>query len=185
VLAFHPVTRERWSDFENLFGPRGACGGCWCMWWRQSRKEFDAMHGEPNHKAMQALVDAGVIPGILAYENDIPIGWCSIAPRPEFSALARSRVLQPVDEQPVWSVVCFFVKRGYRRKGLTVELLKAATEFAGSRGAKIIEGYPVEPKDGKSADVFAFTGLASAFKQAGFTEVLRRSETRPIMRYSL
>ena len=101
----------------------------------------------------------------------------------EFSTLERSRILKPVDDQPVWSVVCFFVKRPSRRQGLTVQLLKAAVEYAKSNGAKIVEGYPVEPREGASPDVFVWTGLASAFKQAGFVEVLRRSETRPIMRY--
>jgi GNAT superfamily N-acetyltransferase len=154
------------------------------MYWRQSRKEFEALHGEPNHQAMKALVDSGAMPGILAYDEATPIGWCSIAPRPEFPTLARSRILQPVDEQPVWSVVCFFVKRGQRRKGLTVQLLTAAVDHARSRGARVVEGYPVEPKNGQAPDTFMYTGLFSAFMQAGFTEVLRRSETRTIMRYS-
>jgi GNAT superfamily N-acetyltransferase len=105
--------------------------------------------------------------------------------REEFPTLGRSRILKPVDDQPVWSVVCFFVTRGQRRKGLTVQLLKAAIEYARSNGAKIIEGYPVEPRGRKSPDVFVYTGLSSAFKKAGFTELLRRSETRPIMRYNL
>lgn len=185
MTTFHPLTSDRWSDFEKLFGPRGACGGCWCMYWRLSRPQFEDQHGELNRRNMKALVDSGIIPGILAYAGEEPIGWCSIAPREEFPTLARSRILKPVDDQTVWSVVCFFVARGQRKKGLTVQLLRAAIEFARSKGAKVIEGYPVESKDGKSPDVFVYTGLSSAFKKAGFTEVLRRSETRPIMRYSL
>jgi GNAT superfamily N-acetyltransferase len=155
------------------------------MYWRQSRKEFSAQHGEPNRQAMKTLVDSGAITGILAYDGTTPVGWCSIAPRLEFPTLAHSRILQPVDDLPVWSVVCFFVKRGYRRKGWSVELLKAAVEFASASGAEIIEGYPVEPKDGKAPDVFMYTGLSKAFMQAGFIEVIRRSATRPIMRYVL
>jgi GNAT superfamily N-acetyltransferase len=185
MTSFHPLTPERWSDFEKLFGPRGACGGCWCMYWRLSRTQYDEQHGELNRRNIKALVDSGNIPGLLAYSGDEPVGWCSIAPREEFPTLGRSRILKPVDDQPVWSVVCFFVTRGQRRKGLTVQLLKAAVEYAASKGARIIEGYPVEPKDGKAPDVFVYTGLLSAFKQAGFTEVLRRSATRPIMRYYL
>jgi GNAT superfamily N-acetyltransferase len=185
MTTFHPLTPERWSDFEKLFGPRGACGGCWCMYWRLSRTQYDEQHGELNRRNIKALVDTGNIPGILAYSGDQPVGWCSIAPREEFPTLGRSHILKPVDDQPVWSVVCFFVSRGQRRKGLTVELLKAAIQYAGSKGARIIEGYPVEPKDGKAPDVFVYTGLLSAFKQTGFTEVLRRSATRPIMRYNL
>ena len=155
------------------------------MYWRQTRQEFTALHGELNHQAMKSLVDAGQVPGIIAYDGGTPVGWCSIGPRIDFSTLARSRIFKPVDDQPVWSVVCFFVTRGHRRKGLTVQLIKAAVDYAASKGAKIIEGYPVEPKDEKAPDVFMYTGLLSTFKQAGFTEVLRRSATRPIMRYTL
>jgi GNAT superfamily N-acetyltransferase len=185
MTTFHPLTPERWSDFEKLFGPRGACGGCWCMYWRLSRTQYDEQHGEINHRNMNALVDSGIVPGILAYASDEPAGWCSIAPREEFPTLARSRILKPVDDQPVWSVVCFFIARSQRRMGLTVKLLQASLEYARENGARIVEGYPVEPKEGKAPDVFMYTGLFSAFKQAGFTEVLRRSETRPIMRYNL
>ena len=183
MLTFHPLTPDRWPDFERLFGARGATGGCWCMYWRLTRTQFEEQKGELNHRNMQAIVASGDIPGILAYSGDEPVGWCSIAPRAEYSTLERSRILKPVDDQPVWSVVCFFVKRPSRRQGLTVQLLKAAVEYAKSNGAKIVEGYPVEPREGASPDVFVWTGLASAFKQAGFVEVLRRSETRPIMRY--
>ena len=185
MFTFHPLTPERWADFEKLFGPRGATGGCWCMYWRLPRTQYEEQHGELNRRNMKALVDSGNIPGILAYSDGEPVGWCSIAPREEFTTLSRSRVLKPVDDQPVWSVVCFFVARGQRHKGLTVQLLKAAVEYARANGARIIEGYPVEPKEGKSPDVFVYTGLFSAFKQAGFSEVLRRSETRPIMRFIL
>ena len=185
MITIHPLTPERWPDFEKLFGPRGACGGCWCMYWRLPRTQYEEQHGELNRRNIKALVDSVNIPGILAYSGDEPVGWCSIAPREEFPTLGRSRILKPVDDQPVWSVVCFYVARGQRRKGLTVQLLKAAIEYARAKGARIIEGYPVEPKDGKSPDVFVYTGLYSAFKQAGFTEVLRRSATRPIMRFNL
>ncbi len=183
MLSIHPLTADCWLGFEKLFGPRGACGGCWCMYWRESQKEYEALHGEPNRQAMHSLVNSGDIPGLLAFDGSQPVGWCSIAPRLEFPRLERSRILKPVDEQPVWSVVCFFIARNYRHQGLTVQLLKAAVAHAASRGARIVEGYPVEPKDGMSPDVFVYTGLSSAFKQAGFHEVLRRSPTRPIMRY--
>ena len=182
-LNFHPLTPERWNDLERLFGQHGAVGGCWCMWWRLSRSEFKKHQGEGNKKAFKRIVDSGEIPGILAYMNDQPIGWCSIAPREAFPKLERSRILKRVDNEPVWSVVCFFVSKAFRRKGISVELLKNAVDFASKRGAKIIEGYPVEPKTNRTPDPFAFTGLASAFRKIGFVEVIRRSETRPIMRY--
>jgi GNAT superfamily N-acetyltransferase len=182
-LEFHPLTPKRWTDLEKLFGKHGACGGCWCMWWRLARSEFDKQKGEGNRKALKEIVDSGEIPGILAYANNEPIGWCSVAPRDSFSALERSRVLKRVDDKPVWSVVCFFVARQFRHKGVTVALLKAAVEHVKEHGGKIVEGYPKEPKNGYSPDPFVYTGVASAFCKAGFIEVLRRSETRPIMRY--
>lgn len=182
-MKFHPLTSDRWLDFEELFGVRGACGGCWCMWWRIKRSEFEREKGEGNKNAMKALVRAGSIPGILAYDDKKAVAWCSIAPREEFPVLARSRVLSPVDSQRVWSVVCFFVEMNYRKKGLTVKLLKAAVEYVKESGGKIIEGYPIEPKKKPWPAVFSSTGLFAAFRNAGFKECLRRSETRPIMRY--
>ena len=184
-LYFQPVNPERWQDFEMLFGPRGACGGCWCMYWRLRRTEFEQMSGEGNHQALKSIVESGEVPGILAYLQGKPIGWCSVAPRQNFSALERSRILKPVDDQPVWSVVCFFTAKPYRRQGLTVQLLRAAVNYARRGGAKIVEGYPVDPRQKSSPDVFVYTGLSSAFEKAGFVEVLRRSETRPIMRYQI
>lgn len=181
-LEIHPLTPGRWRDLETLFGERGACGGCWCMWWRLRRSVFDKLKGNGNRRAMQKLVDSGEVPGLLAYDHGRPIGWCSVAPREAFPVLDRSRVLKRVDDQPVWSVVCMFVAKPYRRKGVTVQLLRAASDYAAGHGAGIVEGYPVEPKKEKMPDVFAYTGLPSAFAKAGFAEAARRSPTRPIMR---
>jgi GNAT superfamily N-acetyltransferase len=182
-LQFHPVTRKRWTDFEALFGERGACGGCWCMFWRLTRKEFDRQKGEGNRKAMKAIVQSGKIPGILAFSQDKPVAWCSVAPRSQFSALDRSRILKPVDALPVWSISCFFVEKNYRGKGLSIQMIKAAVDYVKKNGGSVVEAYPVEPKKDKMPDAFAWTGLASAFIKAGFTECARRSETRPIMRF--
>jgi GNAT superfamily N-acetyltransferase len=181
-VSFAQLTPERWSDFETLFGRRGACGGCWCMYWRLPRPQFTAQAGEDNRLNMYAIVHTGEAPGILAYIDRQPVGWCAIGPRETFPTLQRSRILKVIDDQPVWSVVCFFVARPYRRQGFTIRLLEAAVEFARLKGAKIIEGYPVEPREEKAPDVFVYTGLASAFRKAGFEEVARRSVTRPIMR---
>ncbi len=182
-LEFYPLTMERWADLEDLFGPRGATGGCWCMWWRLTHSEFERQKGEGNRQAMRAIVESGEIPGLLAYAGGKAVAWCAVAPRDQLPRLKRSRILKPVDETPVWSIVCFFVKKGYRRKGITQQLLRAAVEYVKQQGGKVVEGYPVEPRKERMPDVFAYTGLASAFKKAGFTEVLRRSETRPIMRF--
>jgi len=183
-LTFAPLTPDRWPDLETLFGPRGATGGCWCMWWRLKRSEFDALKGDGNRAAFWSVVESGPPPGVLAYAGDQPVGWCAIAPRDRYPGLARSRILKPVDDQPVWSVTCFFVAKGWRRRGLAVRLLGAAVAFARENGAQIVEGYPVDPRQDMPA-AFAWIGTASTFRQAGFVEVARRSETRPIMRLAL
>ena len=184
-LKFHPATPSRWPDLEELFGERGACGGCWCMFWRLPRKEFDAGKGAPNKKALKRIVSAGQEPGIIAYAAKEPIGWCALAPRQIYVALERSRILKPVDDRPVWSVSCLFIKKPYRRQGVSTQLLQAAIAFATSHGARIVEGYPVEPSMEKMPDPFLWHGIPSAFAKAGFTEVERRSRTRPIMRYEI
>jgi GNAT superfamily N-acetyltransferase len=187
ALSFKPVTKDRWTDLEALFGAKGACGGCWCMYWRLRRKDFDAQRGEQNKIAMRAIVDSGEIPGILAYnEEGKPIAWCSLAPREVFPVLANSRILKPVDDQPVWSIVCLFIEKSYRKMGVASALLDAAGNYASTQGAKIVEGYPVEPDPVKGIpDAFAWTGIAASFLKAGFVEVARRSATRPIMRKKL
>ena len=184
-LEFHPVTKKRWSDFETLFGEKGACGGCWCMLWRLTRQEFDQQKGEANRQAMQTIVSSGEIPGLLAYSEKQPVAWCSVAPRENFPALERSRVLKKIDDEPVWSISCFFIQKDFRKQGLSVRILEAVIGYVKKQGGKIVEGYPVEPKKGKTADVFAWTGLATFFKKAGFVECARRSETRPIMRFHI
>ncbi|HET9224362.1 MAG TPA: GNAT family N-acetyltransferase [Roseiflexaceae bacterium] len=183
-FAAFPLTLERWNDLEVLFGSRGACGGCWCMVWRLARSEFDRRKGQGNRHAFKAIVASGVMPGLLGYIGDLPVAWCAVAPREHYLALERSRVLKPVDEQPVWSVSCLFVAPGFRRQGLSVRLLGDVVAHANQCGARIVEGYPVEPRTPEMPAAFAWTGTASAFRQAGFIEVLRRSPTRTIMRYS-
>ena len=184
-LKFEPVTLNRWADFETLFGERGACGGCWCMWWRIKRSEFEHQKGAGNRQAMRALINKGEVPGILAYTEGQPVGWCSVAPRSAYPVLGRSRILKPLDDKPVWSIVCLFVHKDYRDRGVSVKLLEAAVDYARGQGAEIVEGYPVEPKKDRMPAVFAFTGLAAAFLRASFTERARRSPTRPIMRREL
>jgi GNAT superfamily N-acetyltransferase len=183
VYNFHPLTPEHWKDFEELFGKRGACGGCWCMWWRLKRSDFNQQKGEGNRRAMKKLVHSNKIPGILAYHQGKAVGWCSVAPREEFTALGKSRILQPLDSLPVWSIVCFFISKEYRKVGLSGQLINAALQFVKQQGGEILEGYPVEPKKNIIPPVFAWTGFASSFRKAGFKEVARRSETRPIMRF--
>lgn len=185
AIRHHPLTPARWADFEDLFGARGACGGCWCMLWRTTRAAFDAGKGDGNRAAMKRLVDAGREPGILAYDGKQAVGWCAVAPRVDYPALARSRVLKAVDDVPVWSVSCLFVRKTHRGRGVSVGLLRAAARFVADRGGTVVEGYPVEPKSAEMPPAFAWTGLASAFVRAGYTEHRRGSPTRPIMRLTV
>ena len=185
AIAVHEAGPDRWDDFETLMGAKGGSGGCWCMLWRLDRKGFEAAEGEGNRSAMQALFAAGEVPGLLAYDDALPVGWISVAPRGAFPRLAGSRIHRPVDDRPVWSVSCFLVARSHRRRGVSVALLKAAAGFAAARGGTVLEGYPVEPADGRYPAVYAWTGTAAAFRAAGFREVARRSPTRPMMQLDL
>ena len=154
------------------------------MYWKLARKDFTTGQGEPNRLAQKNSVASGRIPGLIAYADGIPVGWVAVEPRENYPVLNNSRVLKPLDDTPVWSVTCFFVAKTNRSQGLMVKLLKAAIAHVAKQGGNAVEGYPVDPREGKKmAPVFVYTGLASAFRQAGFVEAGRRSETRPIMRY--
>lgn len=181
----HPLTSSRWNDFESLFGAKGACGGCWCMFPRLERSGYERLKGEGNRRAMKKLVASGRIPGILGYVEGKPVAWCSIEPRELIGSLGRSRILAPVDEEPVWSIVCLFLAKSHRGRGLSRKMIEAAVGYAKASGASIVEAYPVEPKRAPMPAVFAYPGIASAYLEAGFREVARRSETRPIMRRPL
>ena len=181
-LSFHPLTQKLWRDFELLFGKNGACGGCWCMYWKLRGKEFSDNTGNTTRQMQKAVVDSKIVPGLLAYSDGYPVGWIAVEPRSAYPKLARSRTLKPVDDQEVWSITCFFVEKKNRRKGITVELLKAAVDYVKTQGGIIVEGYPVDATQNQ-ADAFVYTGTASAFKQAGFKEVARNSPTRPIFRF--
>jgi GNAT superfamily N-acetyltransferase len=181
-LICHPLTPDRWDDFERLFGANGACGGCWCMFWRLPRKQFDAQKGDANRAAIRLLVEEGEAPGLLGYLDGRPVGWVAVAPRGDYPALGRSRILKPVDDEPVWSLSCLFVEKSHRRKGVSVGLIRAAVEHVQRRGGTTVEAYPVEPTKDVMPAPFVWTGLASAYLQAGFVEVARRSPTRPVMR---
>ena len=185
-LTFEPLTPQRWGDFETLFGPRGAVGGCWCMWWRvEKRSDWNRNKGAGNKRAFKAVVRRGDEPGLLAYHEGRAVGWCAVAPREQYPSLERSKVAAREDDKPVWSVSCLFIDKDYRRHGMSVALLRAVADFVRKRGGTIVEGYPVIPKKDGMPGVFAFTGLHAAFAKAGFKEVARRSETRAVMRRRL
>jgi len=180
-----PVTASRWEDLETLFGERGACGGCWCMVWRLRNKDWVSGKGAGNKSAFKKIVKTNERPGVLGYIGKQPIAWCSVAPREKYSFLKRSRILSPIDEESVWSISCLFVLKPYRRKGVSILLLKSAVEFAAKCGAGIVEGYPAVTAMEHTPDPFVWTGTPSAFIKAGFKEVLRRSKIRPIMRFKI
>ena len=182
-LTFHPLTPNRWEDFTNLFSPNGAHSGCWCIYWHITRSEFGKNGGEGNKQAMKALVDSGKIPGIIGYQENQPVTWCSIAPREEFGSLERSRNLRRIDDQPVWSIVCFFINRKNRHAGLLQEVIQAAITYTSQNGAKIVEAYPVEVKKHQSPGNL-YMGILDIFLRAGFEEIETRGAHR-IVRYSI
>ena len=182
TLDVHPLTPARWPDLERLFGPRGADGGCWCMWLRVTQREFEANAGEGNRRALKAIVDGGRVPGLIAYGDGEPAGWVSVAPRPQFGRVERSPVTKPVDERPAWAIVCFFIAPLHRGTGVARALLAAAEQYAEAQGAELLEGYPVDTAERPIATVEAWHGTTSMFESAGFAVVVRRRERRPVMR---
>ncbi|MBV6439347.1 MAG: GNAT family N-acetyltransferase [Haliscomenobacteraceae bacterium CHB4] len=181
---FKPLCADTWPDLENLFGAKGACGGCWCMTWRLSSRDYERKKGEGNRELMHQLVESGQPLGIIAYSGNEPVGWCSVSPRDSLVRLENSRLLRRPDDVPVWSITCFFVKKEYRRKGLTVKLIQAATDYAFSHGAPAVEAYPMIAKKETVPEVFAFIGFAKSFEKAGFQVLKQPSDTRLIMRLS-
>ena len=181
-LQFHPLTPDRWGDIEALFGERGGYSGCWCMWWRTTRAQFERNGNEGNRRAFKTLVESGEVPGILAYTRSIPIGWCSIAPREQYGALERSPKLRRVDEQPVWSIVCFVVQRNWQRQGVATKLIQAAVRYAGSQGARLVEAYPRQPAEAQLSPSSIFMGLPGMFEAVGFKTIQEPSPGRHIMR---
>jgi GNAT superfamily N-acetyltransferase len=171
-----------WPVIEQLFGPRGATGGCWCMWWRRrGGKSWTACRGEPNRLAFRDLVLSGGAKGVIAFNGDEPIGWCNFGPREDFQRLVASRVLQRSSKAKRWSIACFYVRAGWRRKGIAQLLLERATAEAFRRGAEEVEGYPkTYGSDGNSPAAFVWTGLPRMFEAAGFMPVKAEGSARVI-----
>jgi GNAT superfamily N-acetyltransferase len=181
-LEFAPLTKERWADFETLFGEHGAYGGCWCMWWRSTRREFAERQGTGNRQAMKEIVESGEVPGILAYAGGKAVGWCSVAPRQQYGSLERSPVLRRLDDEPVWSIVCFFVARNYRENGIAEALVRAAVDYVRERGGTVVEAYPTLPKQDRLPPVSSYMGTPAMFERAGFVVCARPSKSRVILR---
>ena len=183
MLMVRPLTPDLWPAFEDLFGKAGACNGCWCMYWRIG-SEYNQRPREKNRLAFRRIVKHGPPPGLLAFDGELPVGWCQLTPRDNLSWLDHTRFFVRADEQPVWSISCFYVRRNYRGRGVMSALIKAALIAAKRANAPALEVYPVDTAHPESTSN-VFTGTASAFKRAGFKTVAERQESRPIMRHDL
>ena len=188
-FAARPLTPQTWPDLADLFGQRGGSivRGCWCMFYRISGRVEGVDGGELGpwrQQALHDLVENGVVPGLIGYLGESPAGWISLAPREEYAKLRRSRIMKPVDDTPVWSVVCTYVASPYRGAGVQHQLLGAAIDYARDKGAHVLEAYPVEPS-GRIDNNSLFFGSRGLYEKAGFAEVARRSETRVVMRLAL
>ena len=186
-LKVRPLASDTWDDFEAVMGPNGGARGCWCMHWRLSMNEFMAGKGDGNKAAMRKLAKRRTPPGVVAYLDDEPVAWCGFGDRSDFPRMERSALLKPVDDEPVVSLTCLLVRKGHREKGLSARLISAVCDYlADTADTRTVEAYPVEPAEGRKAGPDnAMTGIASAFRAAGFTEVARPRKDRPVLRYSL
>lgn len=187
-LVVHPLTPERWPDLEAIFGARGCsvARGCWCMYYRNSGSQNQAA-AAPSRAArskhqLKQLVKSGRPPGLIGYRDGVPVGWISLGPREEYAKLARSPVMKPVDDQPVWSVVCFVVPSAFRGQGVAQALLEAGIAHAKKRGARLIEAYPVDRPSRSPDDSSMWFGAKSMYDKLGFAEVARRKPERPVVR---
>lgn len=188
-LSIRPLTAKRWPDLVALFGRPGlsVARGCFCMYYRRSGKHErppGVTYSESNKKALRALVDRGVVPGLLGYDGKRAVGWVSLGPREDYAKLRRSSVMKPVDDEPVWSIVCFVVDPEARGRGVAEAMLKGAIAWARARRVKLLEAYPCD-KPARAADDSMWFGAKTMFDRAGFTEVARRKPMRPVVRRKL
>jgi GNAT superfamily N-acetyltransferase len=187
-LAIHPLTKDRWSDLELIFNARGCSVArhCWCMYYRGSGpgEHGEGKRSQARRNALKALVDEGRPPGLVAYRDSTPVGWVSLGPRVEFARLRRSPVMKPVDELPVWSVICFVVPAAHRGQGIARAMLHGAIDYARRKQAQVLEAYPVDRRERSRPDALWF-GTKSMYDAAGFEEVARRKPDRPVVRKRL
>lgn len=166
------VTPDRWADLVELFGANGASSGCWCMWFRVPPKTYSANGNRGNRTAMESTIAAGEEPGLLAYEDGVPVGWIAVAPRREFARIETGAERGALTEEGVWSVVCFFTAPGRRGEGIGRALLTAAIDYARDHGARVLEAYPVD-RETRISNGDAYTGVVSLYAKAGFRETGR------------
>jgi hypothetical protein len=180
-LVVRPLTPALWPALEVLFNTKGPCGRCWCMAGRIG-PAYRRQPADANKAAFRAIVEDGQPPGLLAFDGELPVGWCQVTPRDEIPALDRVPHLKRIDDAAVWSLSCFYVRIGYRRKGVTNALIAEALKMVKRAKAPALEAYPFDAAVSPSA---SSTGYATTFERAGFTVVARRIAARPIMRHDL
>jgi GNAT superfamily N-acetyltransferase len=178
-----PATPDRWEDLEHLFGPHGAYGNCWCTWWILRAREWDTTPPGARREILRGLVADGAEPGLLAYREGEPVGWCAVGPRERYARMMspRSRTFRPLDDEPSWMINCFFIARAARGRRVATALLAAAVEYAFAHGAERIEAYPIDPVAQAPTTDNLFVGYLPAFLAAGFVEVARHGN-RPVVR---
>jgi GNAT superfamily N-acetyltransferase len=182
-LAIRPLTPELWPAVEDLFGKPGGSNGCWCMYWRLGGTYRD--RGREQNKAdFRALVRLGPPPGLLAFDGDLAVGWCQLSPRRALPYLDQSRLTRSLDDTAVWAVSCFYIRKSYRKRGVTTALIAAALKAAKRAKAPALEAYPVDTAQ-PAATSNMFTGIASTFARAGFRTVMQRTQHRSVMRHDL
>lgn len=183
-LRVAELTADTWPALEQLFGPNGADGGCWCMFFRLPGPEWKQAMYEGNRRSLRALARSPEPVGLLAFDGSDAVGWVAVAPREVYRRLERSPVARPVDPElaGVWSVTCFFIHRTARRSGVSEFLLEEAVRYAVERGARVVEGYPVDTGGAKKSSSELYHGTLSAFLAAGFELVERRGVRRALVR---
>jgi len=182
-LTVRPLTPDLWPQLEELFGRVGACNGCWCMYWRIGGA-YNQRPREKNKAAFKAVVKKGPPPGLLAFEGDTAVGWAQLTPRAVLPHLDHGRFTRKIDDVPVWSLTCFFIRKGHRGQGVMTVLLDAAIDYAKAMKAPALEAYPIKT-DAKRSNSGMYTGAASSFTRAGFKTVAVPAPHRPLMRLEL
>ena len=169
-LRIEPLTESRMEDFAAVANPNHRQKHCWCLSHRLSAQEIRERGGEDRYEAMCSLAREKIAPGVIAYLGDQPVGWCSISPRAQIPKLENSKLIRPVDDLRVWSIICMVVRGGYRRRGVNRQMVLGALEYAKSLGAPAVEAYPVDP-EGRMDLTMAFVGTRKMFEEAGFEVV--------------
>ncbi|WP_068402727.1 GNAT family N-acetyltransferase [Kribbia dieselivorans] len=166
----HPVTEDRFDDLATVINPNRRTNHCWCLSHRVSAAEIRDLGGDSREEAMRTLTRRAHPPGVVTYRDGEPVGWCSITPRAETPRLVASTLIRPIDDVPVWSIICVVVRSGHRKQGVVGHLIDGAVEYAFANGAPAIEAYPVDPP-GRMDLTMAFVGTKAMFEHAGFRQV--------------